>query len=72
MQKSISNKKQLRETLNPMKDYARVPSLNDEGTLENLFQKVDKVGEFWKEGKDDGDLWRYFPNVLPVNFKQIT
>ena len=56
MQKSISNKKQLRETLNPMKDYARVPSLNDEGTLENLFQKVDKVGEFWKEGKDDGDL----------------
>ena len=56
MQKSISNKKQLRETLNPIKDYARVPSLNDEGTLENLSQKVDKVGEFWKEGKGDGDL----------------
>ena len=56
MQKAISNKKQLGETLNPIKDYARVPSLNDEGTLENLFQKVDKVGEFWKEGKGDGDL----------------
>ena len=56
MQKAISNKKQLGETLNPLKDYAAALSINDEGTLENLFQKVDKVGEFWKEGKDDGDL----------------
>ena len=67
MQKAISNKIQLGETLNPLKDYARVPSINDEGTLENLFQKIDKVGEFWKEGKGDGDLSRYFPNVLPVS-----
>ena len=64
MQKAISNKIQLGETLDPLKDYARVPSINDE---ENLFQKVDKVGEFWKEGKGDGDLSRYFPNVLPVS-----
>ena len=65
---SIRNAKiQLGETLNPLKDYAGVPSINDEGTLENLFQKVDKVGEFCKEGKGDGDLSRYFPNVLPVS-----
>ena len=67
MQKAISNKIQLRQTLNPLKDYAGVPSINDEGTLENLFQKVDKVDGFWKEGKGDGDLSRYFPNVLPVS-----
>ena len=67
MQKAISNKIQLGETLNPLKDYAGVLSINDEGTLENLFQKVDKVGEFCKEGKGDGDLSRYFPNVLPVS-----
>ena len=67
MQKAISNKIQLGETLNPLKDYAGVPSINDEGTLENLFQKVDKVGGFWKVGKGDGDLSRYFPNVLPVS-----
>ena len=67
MQKAISNKIQLGETLNPLKDYAGVPSINDEGALENLFQKVDKVSEFCKEGKDDGNLSRYFPNVLPVS-----
>ena len=67
VQKAISNKTLLGETLNPLKDYAGVPSINDEGTLENLFQKVDKVGGFWKVGKGDGDLSRYFPNVLPVS-----
>ena len=66
MQKVISNKIQLGDTLNPLKDYTGVPSINDEGNLENLIQKVDKVGELWKTGKADGDLLRYFPNVLPV------
>ena len=66
MQKAISNKIQLGDTLNPLKDYAGVPSVNDEGNLENLIQKVDKVGEFWKTGKANGDLSTYFPNILPV------
>ena len=59
MQKAISNKIQLGDTLNPLKDYVGVPSINDEENLENLIQKVDKVGEFWKTGKADGDLSRY-------------
>ena len=67
MQKVISNKIQLGETVNPFKDYAGVPSINDEGTLENLYQKVDKVGGFWEKVKADGDLSIYFPNVLPVS-----
>ena len=66
MQKAISNKIQLGDTLNPLKDYARVISINDEGNLENLIQKVDKVGQFWKMGKADGDSSRYFPNILRV------
>ena len=59
MQKAISNKIQLG-------DYAVVPSINEEGNLENLIQKVDKVGQFWKMGKADGDSSRYFPNILRV------
>ena len=66
MQKAISNKIQLGETLNPLHDYGRVPSINDEGTLENLITKVDKVQGFIKTGKGDGDLSRYFPNILPI------
>ena len=56
MQRPISNKIQLRDTLNHLKDYGGVPSINDERNLENLFEKVDKVGKFWKTGKADGDL----------------
>ena len=66
MQKAISNKIQLEDTLNPLDDYAGVPSINDEGTLENLIGKVDKVRGFLKTGKADGDLSRYFPNILPI------
>ena len=66
MQKAISNKIQLGDTLNPLDDYAGIPSINDEGTLENLIGKVDKVRGFLKTGKADGDLSRYFPNILPI------
>ena len=66
MQQPISKKIQLGDTFNPAKDYGGVPSIDDEGNLENLIGKVDKVGGFWKTGKADGDLARYLPNILPV------
>ena len=68
MQKAISNKIQLGDTLNSLDDYGGVPSINDEGTLENLIEKVDKA--FLKTGKADEDLSRYFPNILPVTRQQ--
>ena len=40
MQKAISNKIQLGDTPNPLDDYGGVPSINDEGTLQNLIGKV--------------------------------
>ena len=66
MQRPISNKIQLGDTLNPAKDYGGVLSIDEEGNLENLIGKVDKVGGFWKTGKADGDLVRYLSNILPV------
>ena len=66
MQQPISNKIQLGDTFNPAKDYGGVPAIDDEGNLENLIEKVDKVGGLWKTGKADGDLARYLPNILPV------
>ena len=66
MRKAISDKIQLGQTLNPLKDYSGVPSINDEGTLENFIGKVDKVTGFVVTGKADGDLSRYYPNILPI------
>ena len=45
MQKAISSKIQLGQTLYPADDCGGVPSIDDEGTLENLISKVDKVGK---------------------------
>ena len=48
MQKARSNKVQLGDTLNHLDDYAGVPSVNDEGTLENLIGKVHKFIRFYE------------------------
>ena len=72
MQKRITNKIQFGQKLNQRDDYGGggggggVPSVDDDGNLETLFSKVDKVGTLWELGKADGDLVRYVPNVLPV------
>ena len=66
MERPIFNKIQLGGTLNPAKDYGGVTSIADEGNLENLIGKVDKVSGFWKTGKADGGLARYLLNILPV------
>ena len=66
MQKAISNKIQLGQTLNPADDYGGVPSINNERILENLISKVHKVGKFIGTGKADEDLSRYYPNILPI------
>ena len=66
MQRNMSNKIQLGDTLNSLQDYGGVPANDNEGNLENLYSKVDKIGAFWKTGKADEDLSRYIPNILPV------
>ena len=65
MQRPVSNKIQLGDTLNPATDYGGVLSI-DEGNLKNLIEKVDKVGWFWKTNKADGELARYLLNILTV------
>ena len=67
MQKSISNKVQIGQTLNPARDYAGVSSINDEGTLENLIGKVEKSENFIRTGEVDEDMSRYYPNIYPIS-----
>ena len=66
MQRNISNKIQLGDTLNPLQDYRNILAVGDERNLENLYSEVDKIRAFWKTGKADEDLSRYIPNILPV------
>ena len=66
MQKPISDKIQIGQTLNPARDYGGVHSINDEGTLENILGKVNKTTNFLRTGRANGDLSRYYPNILPI------
>ena len=66
MQKPISDKIQIGQTLNPARDYGGLSSLNDEGTLENIISKVDKSTNFIQTGQADEDLSRFYPNILPI------
>ena len=47
-------------------DYSGVPAVDDEANLESIYEKIDKIGGFWKSGKTDESLARYIPNLLPV------
>ena len=48
---AISSKIQLGATLNPLKDAGNVPAVDEKSNLENLYSKVDKIGDFWKTGE---------------------
>ena len=49
-QKPITNRIGFGQNLNPLNDYAGVPAINDDGNLQTLIDKVDKVSKFWKTG----------------------
>ena len=44
MQGEISNKIQLGENLNPLKEPPKVPTLDNTSDLKNVFRNVDKLG----------------------------
>ena len=51
---------------NPLQDYGGISAVDNEGNLENLYSKVDKIRAFWKNGDADDNLSRYIPNILPI------
>ena len=67
MQREISNKIQLGETLNLLNDVSAVSSIDNASNLKDVFGKVDKLGDLWDKGTADVSLIRYilgFSNVL--------
>ena len=53
MQREISNKIQLGETLNPLNDVSAVSSIDNTSNLKDVFGKVDKLGDLWNKGTTD-------------------
>ena len=53
MQREISNKIQLGETLNPLHDVSAVLFIDNTSNLKDVFGKVDKLGDLWDKGTTD-------------------
>ena len=66
MQREISNKVQLGENLNPLKNLPKVPAIGNTSGLKDVFQKVDKLGNLWEDGKIDYYLIRYLPGLAAI------
>ena len=67
IQREISNKVQLGENLNPLKDIVKVPAIDNTSNLKDVFKKVNKPGNLWEDGRMDYSLIRYFPGLVTVS-----
>ena len=67
MQREISNKIQLGETLNPLHDVSAVLFIDNTSNLKDVFGKVDKLGDLRDKGNTDASLRRYIPGLSNVS-----
>ena len=66
MQRKISNKIQLGETLSPLNNVSVVSSIDNTSNLKDVFGKVDKLGDLWDKGMVNANLIRYIPGLSNV------
>ena len=67
MQREISNKIQLGEILNPLKDVSAVLSIDNTSNLKDVFGKVNKLRDLWDRVQADASLIRYIPGLSNVS-----
>ena len=66
MQREISNKIQLGETLNPFKNISEDLSIDNVSNLKDVFGNVDKLEDLWEIETADATLTRYIPGLSTV------
>ena len=67
MQREISNKIQLGETLNPLNKVSVVLSIDNTSNLKDVLGKVDKLGNLRDRGQADASLIRYILGLSNVS-----
>ena len=67
MQSEINNEVQFSQDLNPLKNVAKVSSINNTSDLQDVFTKIDKIKKLWDDGSMDYDLIRYLPGMTKIS-----
>ena len=65
--REISNKIQLGETLNLLKNVSAISLIDNTSKLKDANGKVDELGDLWDKGKVDASLIRYIPGLSNVS-----
>ena len=66
MQREISNKIQLGETLNLLNNVSAVSSIYNTSKLKDVLGRVNKLGDLWDRGQANASLIRYIPGLSNV------
>ena len=66
MQREISNKIQLGETLNLLNNVSAVSSIYNTSKLKDVLGTVNKLGDLWDRGQANASLIRYIPGLSNV------
>ena len=69
MQRDITDKVQLAQNLNPLKDAMGVESFGYSADFDNMIQKLDKLKLLDDNGLMDADLLRYIPGMSKIFYQ---
>ena len=67
MQIKINNKVQIGQALNPLKNAAKLSSINNTSDLKDVFTKIENLKKLWDDGSMKNDLIRYL--LLWLNYQ---
>ena len=68
MQRYITDKVQLAQNLNPLKDAMGDESTKYSADFDNMLQKLDKLKLLYDNGLIDADLLRYIPVMSKIYY----
>ena len=66
-QSKIHNELQFAQVLNPLKNVAKVSSVDNTSDLKDVFTKIDKLKKLWDDGSINYDLIRYLPGTAKIS-----
>ena len=69
MQAARSNANPLGSNLNPMQDATGVGAIDYSANIDNLIDKLDKLGTLYDSGRMDKDVMKYIPGMVPISYQ---
>ena len=67
MQSKINSEAQFGQALNPLKNVAKVLSIDNTSDLQHVLTKINKLKKLWDDDSMDYDFIRYLPGIAKLS-----